>query len=126
MRVSRADKSRVTEWWFTVDHVLVGGAQRQFSGHGFTQFVDVAVEHRFLRWEVTKEGSLGDVGRFGDVLGGDAVETPLGEEASRMKHQLVPGLSLFAFAPTRLEAVSPRRIGGDRDVGHQLTVRPME
>lgn len=24
MRVSRADKSRVTEWWFTVDHVLVG------------------------------------------------------------------------------------------------------
>ena len=24
MRVSRADRSRVTEWWFTVDHVLVG------------------------------------------------------------------------------------------------------
>jgi cell division protein FtsW len=24
MRVSRADKSRTTEWWFTVDHVLVG------------------------------------------------------------------------------------------------------
>lgn len=24
MRVSRADRSRVAEWWFTVDHVLVG------------------------------------------------------------------------------------------------------
>jgi cell division protein FtsW len=24
MRVSRADQSRATEWWFTVDHVLVG------------------------------------------------------------------------------------------------------
>lgn len=24
MRVSRADRSRVTEWWFTVDHVLLG------------------------------------------------------------------------------------------------------
>jgi cell division protein FtsW len=24
MRVSRADRSRTTEWWFTVDHVLVG------------------------------------------------------------------------------------------------------
>jgi cell division protein FtsW len=24
MRVSRADRSRVTDWWFTVDHVLVG------------------------------------------------------------------------------------------------------
>ncbi len=24
MRVSRADRSRATEWWFTVDHVLVG------------------------------------------------------------------------------------------------------
>ena len=24
MRVSRADRSRVAEWWFTVDRVLVG------------------------------------------------------------------------------------------------------
>ena len=24
MRVSRADRSRVADWWFTVDHVLLG------------------------------------------------------------------------------------------------------
>src|SRR3569833_1269691 len=24
MRVSRADRSRIAEWWFTVDHVLLG------------------------------------------------------------------------------------------------------
>ena len=55
-------------------------------------------QHVFLRGEIIEEGSLADVGGFGDVLNGGFLIPALGEELQRGAKEAVAGFGAVALA----------------------------